>query len=274
LGINFIDTSPYYGSAEERLGKALVGRRQDVVLGTKAGRYGPDDFDFSPARIRSSLEASLRLLRTDHVDILQLHDIEFVPLGPVFEDSFAELATLRDEGKCRYVGMTGYPVATMTRAMRETDVDVLLTYSHATLLDDTLQWALAPVAQDRGVGLINAAAVAIGLLTPGGPSLAGGHPAPAHIHEAAGRMIDLCAERGADIAFVANQYSIQRSGCATTVIGTGKSHHLRSAVAATDTAPDEDLLQELMTLRPPIDERTWTSGLAENNVPEAGANQP
>ena len=132
LGITFIDTSASYGSAEERLGKAVVGRRDEVVLGTKSGRYGSDEFDFSPARIRRTLERSLRLLRTGYVDILQLHNIEFAPLRPVFEDSYAELVALRDEGLCRYIGMTGYPVATVIAAMTQTDIDVCLTYAHAT----------------------------------------------------------------------------------------------------------------------------------------------
>ena len=271
LGINFIDTSPYYGSAEERLGKALAGRRSEVILGTKAGRYGFDDFDFSPARIRRSVERSLQLLRTDYVDILQFHDIEFVPLGPLFEDSYAELVSLREEGKCRYIGMTGYPPATMARAMRETELDVLLTYAHATLLDDTLERELAPIAAERGVGLINAAAVALGLLTPKGSSIEIDHPASSTIREAAGKMVAHAASRGADIAFIANQYATQRSGCATTLIGTGKASHLRSAVEATEADIDEGLLQELLALRPPIEDRVWTSGLPENN--EAPARQ-
>jgi len=266
LGINIIDTSPYYGSAEERLGKALAGSRSEVILGTKAGRYGFDDFDFSPARIRRSVERSLTLLRTDYVDVLQFHDIEFVPLGPVFEDSYAELVRLREEGKCRYIGMTGYPPATMIRAMQETQLDVLLTYSHATLLDDTLERELAPVAATRSVGLINAAAVALGLLTPKGSSIEIEHPATAPIREAAARMVELAASRGADIAFVANQYAIQRSGCATTLIGTGKVSHLRSAVDAASAAIDEQLLQDLLALRPSAQKRIWTSGLAENNA--------
>ena len=117
LGISFFDTAAYYGNAEERLGKALVGRRDRVVLGTKTGRYGVNDFDFSPGRIRRSVENSLRLLKTDYVDILQFHDIEFVPLDPVFEDSYAELRAMRDEGLCRYIGMTGYPAPVMNAAM-------------------------------------------------------------------------------------------------------------------------------------------------------------
>lgn len=267
LGITFLDSSPFYGNAEERLGKALVGRRDQVVLATKAGRYGPADFDFTPARIRRSVENSLRLLRTDHVDILQLHDIEFVDLGPVFTDAYAELTALRAEGKCRYIGMTGYPVETMNRALRETDLDVLLTYAHATLLDDTLEREISPVAQAQGVGLINAAAVALGLLTPAGSSMGADHPATPPIRAAAATMAALCAERGADLAFLANQFSIQRSGCATTLIGTAKSHHLRSAVDAADAPIDQDLLDAVLELRPATEQRSWLSGRPENNAP-------
>ena len=63
LGMTFIDTSPYYGSAEERLGRALGPRRDEVLLGTKAGRFGLDDFDFSRARIRSRTARSARTSR-------------------------------------------------------------------------------------------------------------------------------------------------------------------------------------------------------------------
>lgn len=265
LGITLLDSSPFYGNAEERLGKALVGRRDEVVLATKAGRYGASDFDFTPARLRRSVEQSLRLLRTDHVDILQLHDIEFASLGPVLEESYATLSAIRDEGLCRYIGMTGYPIATMARALQETRLDVLLTYAHATLLDDSLQRDLEPVAAGRGTGLINAAAVSLGLLTPRGTSMGEDHPATAPIRAAARAMVEHCTARGVDVAFVANQYAIQRSGCATTLIGTGRSHHLRSAVAAADAPLDETLVAELLALRPPVEERSWVSGLPENN---------
>jgi len=257
LGITFFDTAASYGNAEERLGKALVGRRDEVVVGTKAGRYGFDDFDFSPARIRRNAEHSLRLLRTDYVDILQLHNIEFIPAGSLLDDSYAELAAMRDEGLCRYIGMTGYPAARMNAAMTQTDIDVCLTYAHATLLDDTLQREIAPVAVSRGVGLINSAAVSLGLLTPGGSNIQTTHPATAVIREAAARMIQLCANRGVDIAFVANQFSLQRSGCATTLIGTAKSHHLRSAADAVDAPLDEELIEDLLALRPPVADRAW-----------------
>lgn len=265
-GINLIDTSPYYGSAEYRLGKALTpAKRAKVILATKAGRYGFGEFDYSPRRIRASLEESLRLLGTDHVDILQLHDIEFVPLDSVLTESFAELVKLKEEGKCRFIGMTGYPVKTFTRVMRETAVDVVLTYAKGTLLDDSIATELWPIAEEEGVGLINAAAVALGLLTPGGSTINIDHPAPEQVRQAAAKMKELAAGRGADIAFLANQYALQCLPTATTVVGVGKSRTLQAALAAVDTPIDRDLLDDLLALRPAEGQRQWRIGLEENN---------
>ncbi|MEP0322736.1 aldo/keto reductase [Bauldia litoralis] len=264
-GINFIDTSPFYGSAEYRLGKALPGKRDKVILGTKAGRYGVTDFDYSAKRVRESVETSLRLMNTDYLDILQLHDIEHVPLERVLNEGYAALVQLRDEGKCRYIGMTGYPLATMRRVMTDVDLDVLLTYAHGTLLDNSIG-DLQPLAQERGVGLINAAALTLGLLSPGGSNVSFfEHPASTAIQQSAAKMIALGKQRGVDLAFIANQYAIQESGCATTVVGVGKSRHLASAVDAVSTPIDAGLLAELLALRPAEDARQWISGLPENN---------
>lgn len=264
--INFIDTAPYYGSAEHRLGKALTpAKRDSVILGTKAGRYGFDDFDYLPRRIRAGLEDSLRLLGTDHVDILQLHDIEFADLDVLLSDGYAELLALRDEGKCRYIGMTGYPVKTFTRVMEETDVDVVLTYAKGTLLDDSIRTELLPVAERHGVGLINAAAVALGLLTPTGSKILIDAPWPTHVAEAAERMRALAVDLGVDISFLANQYAIQCTGTATTVIGVGKTKHLRSAIEAADTPVDPELVARFTALRPQVGALQWSVGLDENN---------
>ena len=264
-GINFFDSSPYYGAglAERRLGSALRGRRGQVVIGTKAGRYGRDEFDFSPRRLREGLHRSLELLQTDYVDILQLHDVEFVGLGGVFADSYAELVRLRNEGKCRYIGMTGYPIETLSRAVTETDLDVVLSYAHYTLLNTRLAGELAPLCAKRGVGLINAAAVALGLLTPAGPRIQ--LPAGERIVQAARRARDVCRERGADIAFLANQFSIQRSGAATTVVGTTKLKHLEAAVAAEAAPIDEDLLAAVLAATADVRSLSWSSGLPDNN---------
>ena len=79
-GVNFFDVSPFYGItlAETRLGKALFGKRKDIFLATKCGRYDVRSFDFSAKRIMSSIDESLQRLQTDYIDLFQLHDIEFV----------------------------------------------------------------------------------------------------------------------------------------------------------------------------------------------------
>src|ERR1017187_6271882 len=88
-GINFFDVSPYYGLslAEERLGRALEHRRGEVVLSTKCGRYGANEFDFSAQTIRESIEQSLRRLRTDYVDLLHAHDVEFGNVEQIIEEA-------------------------------------------------------------------------------------------------------------------------------------------------------------------------------------------
>ena len=264
-GINFFDSSPFYGLAEERLGKVLCGRRDELIVGTKAGRYGPKEFDFSAVRIRRSFEESLRLLGTDYVDIFQLHDVEFVDLEGPMGEGYAELVRLRDAGLCRFVGMTGYPTAMTRRVMSECDLDVTISYAHATLLDDCLTTEILPLAAERGVGVINAAAVTMGLLTEAGP--------PPHIAKVVGegicaaarRAVEVCKSRGVDVSFLANQYSIQRSGCATTLIGTTKLRHLDSAVAAAQEPIDEELLAEVLAAVAPDRGRHWISGLPPNN---------
>ncbi len=265
-GINLVDTSPYYGSAEERLGKALSPHRRDqIFLATKAGRYGFDDFDFSPSRIRASLENSLRLLKVDYVDILQLHDVEFVPLDPVLTDSYQELIRLKEDGLCRFIGMTGYPLKTMNRILSEADLDVILTYAKGTLLDGSLNDVIGPLADSRGAAIMNASAVSLGLLTAGGSNIDIDHPAPVSVRMAARRMVEFAIERGVDIAFIANQYAIQRVNASTTVVGSAKDRHIDAAVRAAEAPIDEQLLADLLALRPPATDRPWQMGLPENN---------
>ena len=113
-GINFIDTSIDYGASEELIGQAISHRRDEYLLASKAGRSwdaptvsgapaGSLPHDFSPAHIRAGLERSLRLLRTDHLDLLQLHMSP--SLATIQADHAVEtLQSLRDEGKVRFIG--------------------------------------------------------------------------------------------------------------------------------------------------------------------------
>lgn len=269
VGVNLFDTAPYYGDglSERRLGVALRGSRGKVVVGTKAGRYGDSSFDYRPAQIRESLERSLRLLDTDYIDIFQLHDIEFADLDRLFDESYAELIRLRDEGKCRFIGMTGYPMHVLRRAIEEVELDTVLSYAHFTLLNTRLATDLLPACRQRGTAVMNAAAVNLGLLTRSGTRYPR-HPAGEDIQTAAVRARRLCEEHDVDVAFLANQFSIQRSGCPTTVVGTTNIRHLDIAVRAASTPIDEQLLAEVLEATANVQRLSWVSGSPENHLDE------
>ena len=102
-GINFFDVAPYYGRtlAETRLGDALQGRRDKVILATKCARYDIDGFDFSAAGVRRSIDESLKRLQTDYVDILHIHDVEFGCQTQLVEETIPALRGIQSRGKAR-----------------------------------------------------------------------------------------------------------------------------------------------------------------------------
>src|SRR6267154_1074950 len=106
-GMNFIDTSPFYGRgmSEVLLGIALRDvPRDSYILGTKLGRYDLAHFDFSARRVAESIDVSLHRLGTDHLDIVLCHDIEFVPLQQIVEATIPALRKAQQAGKVRFLG--------------------------------------------------------------------------------------------------------------------------------------------------------------------------
>src|SRR5512132_319382 len=119
LGVNWIDTAPFYGwgRAEEIVGRALRGS-EDVLVFTKCGTLPDpergDRMDLSPKAIRADIEASLRRLQRDRVDLLQLHDVD---LATPIEDSWDEVLRLIEEGKVRHGGISNHPSDDVERAL-------------------------------------------------------------------------------------------------------------------------------------------------------------
>ncbi|CAM8901457.1 unnamed protein product [Rhodiola kirilowii] len=118
LGINFFDTSPYYGGtlSEKILGKCLQTLnmpRSEYIVSTKCGRYA-NGFDFSAERVTKSIQESLERLQLDYVDILQCHDIEFGSLDQIVSETLPALVKLREAGKIRFIGITGLPLDIFT----------------------------------------------------------------------------------------------------------------------------------------------------------------
>lgn len=266
MGINLIDVSPYYGltKAETVLGKAISGLPRDrFILSTKAGRYGADHFDFSEKRIISSVDESLQRLRTDYIDLLFLHDIEFAPFEQVAEGAFPALDKLKQQGKIRFSGVSGLPLAVFEKSLAYRELDAVLSYCHYSLNDSSLL-EVVPLLEQKQVGLVNASPLSMGLLST--RPAAEWHPAGADIREFCKKAAEHCAAKGADITKLAVQYSTANDRIPTTLVSTANPDNIRKNIEWATEPIDEELLNEVLTILEPIHNRSWTSGRPEYNT--------
>jgi L-galactose dehydrogenase len=263
-GINFFDVSPYYGLglAEERLGAALGSHRNEVILATKCGRYGADSFDFSAATITERLEDSLRRLRTDAVDILQAHDVEFGDTTQVLEETIPALVELKRQGKTRFIGITGYWPGLLSKLATESSVDTVLNYCHSNLFADDMDEALTPLAQSSGFGLINASPLHMGLLS--GKPVPEWHPAPLPVRDAAARVVAFCKRRHVDPGTLALWTCLQHPVAASTLVGLADKTQITESCAALEFLPEEDFLSEVRAIIAPIHNTFWPQGRIQN----------
>jgi L-galactose dehydrogenase len=271
LGVNIIDVAPYYGAtvAETVLGRALRGvDRDSYLLASKVGRYGDSEFDFSAARVTASVEESLSRLGTDHLDLVQCHDIEFGDLDQIIGETLPALAGLREAGKVRFLGITGYPLPALARVAAAVPVDTVLSYCRYTLLDRALA-AAAPGFAAAGTAVMNASPLAMGLLSRrGAPDW---HPAPPEVRLAAAAAADRCAERGVDIAQVALSFAAAPVEFATTFVGSASAENMARNVRWALSEIDPELLQEIEKVLAPVLDHAWSSGRPENNKPGEAA---
>jgi L-galactose dehydrogenase len=263
-GINFFDCSPYYGLtlAETRLGTALAGRRERVVLATKCGRYGVDEFDFSAKRVIASMEQSLRRLQTDYIDLFQVHDAEFGDMQQIIDETLPALRQLQQQGKARYIGITGYPPKLLKRIAEATPVDSILTYCHYNLMNTDMDEVLTAFCRERGIGLINAAALHMGILTEQGP--AEWHPAPQEVREAGRKVARFCHDHGVDIAEVAMRFCLDHPYVSSTLIGMGSTREVEASLKLLRTSTDPELLRQVTAIVAPVFDYAWPSGRPEN----------
>src|SRR2546428_6539051 len=135
-GLNFIDTSPFYGRgmSEVLLGIAMRETPRDrYFIGTKLGRYDLHHFDFSARRVAESVDVSLHRLGVEHLDICLCHDIEFVPMQQIVDETIPALRKAQAAGKVRYIGFSGYPMKIFRFIIEQAAVDCVLSYNQYTL---------------------------------------------------------------------------------------------------------------------------------------------
>lgn len=264
-GINFFDVSPYYGRtlAEERLGNAIAGHRDKVILSTKCGRYDVSQFDFSTARVRKSLDESLKRLQTDHIDILLAHDIEFADREQIIHETLPAMRALQQAGKTRAIGVSGLPLKMLADVAERADLDVVLSYCHYNLLARDLDDVLTPVVQARAIGLINASPLHMRLLSiQGVPEW---HPAPDLVKWKGAVAVGLIEDFGMDPAQVALRFCLDHPYVSTTLVGMSNPCEVAENFKALHLDLSPELMHELEAITEPVHHMTWPSGLPENS---------
>lgn len=268
LGMNFIDTSPFYGRgmSEILLGLGLEGvPRDSYLLGTKLGRYSDRHFDFSARRVEESVHVSLQRLRTDHLDVLLMHDPEFVSLPQLWEETLPAVLKLKQQGKVRAIGFSCYPLKTFHTLLDHlgSDIDCVLGYNRYTLQNTTFVTSVLPRLEALGIGAMNAGPFSARLLTKA--ALPAWLKEPPEVLAAARAAAELCASHGVDIAGLALQFSCSHPGLATTIAGSANPDNIRQWAAWLAQPLDQSLLDAVLRIFEPVQDIGHLEGLPENN---------
>jgi L-galactose dehydrogenase len=265
LGMNFIDTSPFYGRgmSEVMLGLALKGvPRDSYLLGTKLGRYSGEHFDFSARRVQESVHVSLERMKVDHLDVILCHDLEFVNMQQIVDETLPEMRKLQKQGKVKFVGISGYPMKMFRYVADRAPLDVILSYNHYTL-QNTMLADLVPYLKQKGIGIMNAAPFSARLLT--NAPLPKWHKATPQVREIARQAALHCEKKGSDIAKIALQYSIANKEMTTCIVGSANPKNIKLWSDWAAEPMDEQLVKEVLEILRPIHNWFYIEGRPENN---------
>jgi aryl-alcohol dehydrogenase-like predicted oxidoreductase len=266
LGLNFIDTSPFYGRgmSEVLLGIALRGvPRESYTLCTKVGRYDLQHFDFSAKRMAESVDVSLHRLGTDYLDIVLCHDIEFVPMQQIVDETIPALRKIQQQGKVRYIGFSGYPMKIFRFILDQTHVDCVMSYNQYTLQNTRFADEIIPYLELKGVGIMNAGPFSARLLT--NAPLPAWLKEPEDVKAAARKAAELCEKEGSDIAKLALQFCIGNADISTTVAGSANPENVKKWTEWAAEPLDRKLLAKVQKIFEPVKNIGHTEGLPENN---------
>lgn len=254
-GVTFFDTADVYGGGQSEtfLGQALAGRRQEVVLATKFGGGGGGRGKGSREQIRLALEASLRRLRTDYVDLYQHHQED--PDTPLAE-TIAALDELGHEGKIRAYGTSNYSAARIEQAASLARGAYVSEQSEYSWLAREAERELLPTCEQLGLGFIPYFPLASGLLTG---KYRRGRPAPEgtrlHGREIADEQYDrvealeaFAAERGLSLLEVAIGALAAQPPVVSVIAGATKPEQVRANAAAGAWEPTPSELAALRAL--------------------------
>ena len=271
-GITLIDTADMYGGgggSEEILGEVLTGRRDQVVLATK---FGHQAFDMKygaaagakggRAYIRRAVERSLRRLRTDYIDLYQLHTPD--PVTPI-EETLRALGELVAEGKVRYIGhsnLAGWQIAEAAQVARGPGAEPFISaQNHWSLLERGVEAEIVPAARHSGLGVLPYFPLANGLLT-GKVRRGQAIPNDSRLATREGYVTDekldrvealasWAADHGLTVLDVAIGGLAAQPGCTSVIAGATSPEQVKANAAAAEWIPSAEELAEIDTLVPP-----------------------
>lgn len=258
-GINFIDVSPYYGhyKAETVLGKALKRiPREKYYLSTKVGRYGKDGvntWDYSAKRATESVQESMERLGIDHIDLINVHDIEFQAnmdggLQKVVDETLPALVELKKKGLVGHVGITDLQLENLKWVVEHSEegtVESILNFCHYCLNDDKLT-DFIDFFESRGIGIINASPLSMGLLSQRG--VPDWHPAPKPLVETCAKAAQRCAEKNYPIERLAIQYAVSNPHIAGTLFSSANPDNVKRNIQWANEEPDWELVKEVQDI--------------------------
>jgi aryl-alcohol dehydrogenase (NADP+) len=263
-GINFIDTADAYGDSEEVVGKALEGRRDDVVLATKFSRptgQDPNHQGASRRWIMTAVESSLRRLRTDHIDLYQLHRPD--PRTDI-EETLSALTDLVRSGKVRAIGASNSLVSELVEAQWVADRRGLARFQTEqppySLLTRGVERELLPATQRFGMGTLVWGPLGQGMLTgrvrrneenPLRRAALFRHLNDEHRLDAIERLIPLAADAGMPMTHLAMAFTIAHPGVTSALIGVRTMDHLDTLLSGLDVRLTADVLDRIDEIVPP-----------------------
>jgi len=259
-GINVVDTADAYEDSEEVVGKALEGRRDDVVLATKFGRpigQDPNHRGASRRWIVAAVEGSLRRLRTDHIDLYQLHRPD--PDTDI-EETLAALTDLIRSGKVRAIGASQTPAADIVEAQWVAERRGLARFHTEqpaySILSRGVEREILPTVQRHGMGSLVWGPLAQGLLTgrnPGDLRRAGlaRHLSDARRLGVVEQLQPLAADAGLPMTHLAMAFTIAHPGVTCALLGARTEAHLDDLLAGLDVTLSDDVLDRIDAIVPP-----------------------
>jgi aryl-alcohol dehydrogenase-like predicted oxidoreductase len=272
-GVNVIDTADVYsgGASEEIIGQALEGKRDQVLLASKArfpmGR-GPNDAGLSAHHLIEACEASLRRLRTDHIDLYQVHEWDGqTPL----EETLRALDHLLQSGKVRYVGCSNFAGWQVMKALgiaRASGLPAFVSQQvYLSLQERSAEYEIVPSALDQGLGLLIWSPLAGGLLSGkyrrGEPPPEGSRHAsewdepPVYdedrLYDTVDVLVSIAAEHDVSPARVALAWLLARPGVTTVIVGARTDEQLADNLAAAELSLSDEEIRRLEEVsRPPL----------------------